>query len=522
MNTKILVIDDEESIRDSFLDILSPKKSDTSTLDQASAALFGGSNGPVAATKPNASLFDLQVDQAANGKAGVELVAKSLADGEPYAAIFCDMRMPGWDGLTTVQHIRELDERSEIIFVTAYSDHNIDDIVSRAGANVSYFCKPFAPEEIRQIATKAVFDWNKSRGLEGLIKVIANLRTEGDQLEKLLHNILVQVSELIGTQSSMIARQGENGDLERILAIGTLSQDNVSKHCIDSISNADEVVTTEDFAFFPVSKYGIIALFESDGSTLNSERYYMVKLFLEQAGQAIENANLQEQLMQNEKLSAVGQAIGMVSHDLRGPLGGISSAADLAKDFLEEGDKTSLGEMLWCIGESCKLTQNLVQDVIDYSQGKNGVVSELTVASLMETVNQLISDFVEEHSVAFETDVDPNIIMKGEERKLARIIYNLTKNAIEALHPLDLPGKRVLVRIKGNENKVDFEISDNGPGIPEDLKSKLFTPFATKGKQGGTGLGLAIVKNFVEAHGGEISVDSSVSGTTFSFQLDRD
>lgn len=207
------------------------------------------------------------------------------------------------------------------------------------------------------MATKAVFEWNKSRGLEELIRVIANLRAEGNQLEQLLNNILVQVSELVGSSSSMIAPRGKDGKLDKMLATGRLA---------------------------------------SEGSPLNSERYYMVKLFLEQAGQAIENVTLQEKLMQKEKLSAV-----------------------------------------------------------------------------------------------------------------------------EAVHRLDLPAKRVLVKNWGDESVVHFEVSDNGSGIPEEIRADLFKPFTTKGKTGGTGLGLSIVKNFVEAHGGDIEVESSDQGTTFRFQLDR-
>ncbi len=88
---------------------------------------------------------------------GLELVKKSVAAGSPYAVIFLDMRMPGWDGMETAEQIRKFDTKAEIIFVTAFSDNSIDDIVAKAGQNVGYHCKPYASEEITQLATKAVY-----------------------------------------------------------------------------------------------------------------------------------------------------------------------------------------------------------------------------------------------------------------------------------------------------------------------------------------------------------------------------
>jgi signal transduction histidine kinase len=75
----------------------------------------------------------------------------------------------------------------------------------------------------------------------------------------------------------------------------------------------------------------------------------------------------------------------------------------------------------------------------------------------------------------------------------------------------------VWARAEGED--VVFEVSDDGPGIPEELRSRLFVPFATGGKPGGTGLGLPIVKQFVTAHDGTINVDSSESGTRFVIRL---
>ena len=230
-NTRVLVIDDDENVRNSFRGILSPPDSGlnaTFELEKISSALFDEDKPPsLIPSKRSSATFNFEYDEAANGRQGYEMVGKSIEEKRPYAAIFVDMRMPGWDGLETVQHLREIDTRAEIIFVTAYSDHSIEEIVTAVGTNISYHCKPFSAEEIEQIATKAVYEWNKTRSLEELIMSISRLRGQHWEMDALLENILQQVSYLLGTHSALIAMK-KNAHYEKILAIGNLCDEKIS------------------------------------------------------------------------------------------------------------------------------------------------------------------------------------------------------------------------------------------------------------------------------------------------------
>ena len=134
-NRRVLVVDDEEAIRDSFRLVLCPESANTNQVDAAAAALFD--DEPVHSNKAPDVGFD--VDFAMDGRTAFDMVQKSLNEDKPYAVIFCDMRMPGWDGLETVQHIREVDPRCEIVFVTAYSDQDVDSIRQSVGDDVGYF-----------------------------------------------------------------------------------------------------------------------------------------------------------------------------------------------------------------------------------------------------------------------------------------------------------------------------------------------------------------------------------------------
>ncbi len=323
-NSRVLVIDDDETIRDSFREILSPKRANDDSalrLKRAEAALFGdGADESPKRGRRSSATFDFFFEEASNGKKGLEMVRKAIDEDRPYAVVFVDMRMPGWDGLETVKRLREVDTRAEIVFVTAYTDHSIEEIVKAVGHNVSYHCKPFAAEEIEQIATKAVFEWNRTSNLEELINSIASLRAQRWQIKPLLCNILQQVAELLGADSALIAGRS-NDRFEKLYAIGSLLNDDLSDRFLSSLppealDNRHYFFQNNEMVYFRLEKFGIVAIFETN-ENFHDERIYLVRLFLEQAGMAIRNIDLQEALIRKEKLSAIGEATSMIAHDLK-------------------------------------------------------------------------------------------------------------------------------------------------------------------------------------------------------------
>ena len=520
-NARLLVIDDDETIRDSFREILVPKRSSTheeQALRAAGANLFDEEDaGP--APKRSSATFEFEFDEAANGKIGFDKVEKSLADQRPYAAIFVDMRMPGWDGLETVQHLRKIDKRAEIIFVTAYSDHSIEEIVKRVGSNVSYHCKPFAIEEIEQIATKAVYEWNKTRNLEELIHNISTLRARTWQMESLLSNILQQVSDLLGTDSALVARK--SGDtFQKVLATGALLDDALAAKYLSTLPSdvsSNEVFQNDAFAYFTIDKYGILALFETCGRLLNNERVYLVRLFIEQAAMVIENVNLQEALIRQEKLSAIGQATSMIAHDMRNAMGGIEMAVNVITE--EVGQSSSVLEMLELIRNRAQEGLDYVQDLLDFTSQATLSKKALSAGIVAAGMRYKTELFFGKSACQLEIRLDKDFVFKGEDKKIYRVLLNLVKNAFEVLRDNETPDPKIVLSADFQDGKGFFVVTDNGPGIPDKVKGNLFQPFVTCDKSGGTGLGLAIVKQFVEAHGGEITVSSQPGRTAFTIAL---
>ncbi|HYP17521.1 MAG TPA: ATP-binding protein [Opitutus sp.] len=159
-NRRILLVDDNLSIHDDFRRILMPSKS-ADTLDDAAAALFGA----VADAPPvQSDVFEL--DYAQQGQEACTKAAAAVAAGRPYALAFVDMRMPpGWDGLTTIRKLWEVDREMQVVICTAYSDRSWSEIQSALTARDRWLVlkKPFDKVEVLQLAQALTEKWHLTR-----------------------------------------------------------------------------------------------------------------------------------------------------------------------------------------------------------------------------------------------------------------------------------------------------------------------------------------------------------------------
>lgn len=517
-NTSVLVIDDEEMVRDNIEEILLPRKSsaESVTVDLAASILFDSASDSLLAPRTS-NIPSFTVDKASNGMEGLELVKKSLANGQPYAVIFLDMRMPGWDGMETAEQIRKYDSKAEIIFVTAFSDRSIEDIIARAGQNVGYHCKPYAAEEITQLATKAVTDYNKLRNLEKLIEAISCISLEENHLTSLLRNILDQLATYVETDMALLGKLHENYEYEKIFSIGSIEEkinlDELILRVKATPIDEEEVVQLDDVVFARLDNYTIFAVLKKQ-EKLKTEKLYLLKLFVLNAAKAIHNAELREKLLQKEKLSAVGKAVSMMMHDLRSPIKNIKVLTDMMRNELPPN------EWLDMIDECGVQASEIFEDFLDF-------IKETPVKKLPVDVTKVIEDGIKlaeansnKGKVTINRNIPANLKVAGDESKLKRSVMNLVNNAMDALidHKISDPRIDITAEADKTNGQVLISVRDNGPGIPDEIIKTLFEPFVTKQKSNGTGLGLAIVKQYVTAHGGQITVQNN-NGAAFFIAL---
>lgn len=514
-SARVLVIDDEESVRDSFMSTLAPAVRSNPQLSEAASLLF---DDPQLRQPAPRTQMQFSVDLAATGREAVRLVEQAVAQQQPYAVIFCDMRMPGWDGVETGERLRQHDQRAEVVFVTAYSDHSIDAIVERAGANVGYFVKPFLGDEIRQLATKLVLDWNRARELESLMRTVISMRGEAGDVRRLFTHLLGELCAWLDTDSAALFRveDGTLGEFE--LGIGALSDPELARSqvAVFGVTGVPGSVLERDNGalVLPVAPVGLaVALCRE--TRLTPDRKYLLQVFLEHAGLAIRNSDIQAQMVERERFAAVGEALAFVLHDVRGPVGNALMLSSLLNpdqpqpyplDELAARIQKQLQRAIGMLGD----TLALCKDHIDLERRSVELGS-----AFAEELEDLGRD-LQRRGIAFEVAMTPGLTGEVDVERLWRVLWNLIGNAARAVKGCHRP--TVVLRGQRQHGDLRLSVSDNGPGVPEAVLAKLFQPFASA-EANGTGFGLAIAQKIAMAHGGTVTHRREDGWTTFEVTL---
>lgn len=228
---------------------------------------------------------------------------------------------------------------------------------------------------------------------------------------------------------------------------------------------------------------------------------------------------LQEQLVQSEKLSAIGQLIAGVAHELNNPLASVLGFAD----FLAESSQVPEGlrEPVRVIQHEAQRAGGIVKNLLTFARRQEQDRRSLEIGPILQRTlallnNQLIGLKVEPLLV-----VEPNLPpVDASPNQLQQVFLNLINNAAQAIASTG-NGGTVAIRARAWLDGVAVDVVDNGPGIPEQLQTRIFEPFLTTKREGeGTGLGLSISQGIIKEHGGRITVKSvSGQGATFTVEL---
>jgi len=234
-----------------------------------------------------------------------------------------------------------------------------------------------------------------------------------------------------------------------------------------------------------------------------------------------DSKRLEELHLRAERLEAVAELSASLAHEIKNPLASIrSSVEQLGRAKRANPDEKFLTGLV--VRESDRLSR-LLSEFLDFSRVRATECRPLDLHAVAAAAIRLVREHPDCPDDAVIDLAGGSTAMEGDEDLLHRVVSNLVLNAVQAAGKgarvtvrTGRPAPQELPRGAGIENPVALAVSDNGPGIPENLRARLFDPFVT-GRVGGTGLGLAIVQRAVEAHRGLVLVDSTEGkGTTFT------
>ena len=238
-----------------------------------------------------------------------------------------------------------------------------------------------------------------------------------------------------------------------------------------------------------------------------------------------DSKRLQAMHVRTQRLQAVAELSASLAHEIKNPLASIrSSAEQLARRHARRADADEDEQALFglVLRESDRLSR-LLSEFLDFARPRAPQLTSVDVAQLTRTVCATVAqhpDCGEAVLLDVRLEGDGPFLVDGDADLLHRALFNLTLNAVQATGPTGavcLTLGRAADAAIGGETVI-VHVRDDGPGIPDALRDRLFEPFVT-GKPGGSGLGLPIVHRAAEAHGGAVLVDSDADGTTFSLVL---
>ncbi|MFC2074769.1 ATP-binding protein [Bdellovibrionota bacterium] len=411
--------------------------------------------------------------------------------------VITDFSMPGMSGLELIKRVRKEYPEISLILMTGQADLDVALKSVESGA-CQYIQKPF--ESLKKVAS-----------------VVEGALQRGSMLHQLNEDLMRLVIESIPEALILIDKDRQikfvNPRAKWLLKAAGVEENAINFENIVSVLQVDPWEVAKDHP--PVRECSIatsayelfVAPLKEDGT---DELGYL--LILHDLTAQKESERLQTEF------------VSLVSHEFRTPLSVIKSGIDLILNKKIPQEHTE--PLLLRSKEQIKRLTELINNILDLSKLESGMLElaykDTEIQPLFKEVIEFLRQGGEEQAeIKLEFVKGTPETIEADPNRLQQIIINIVGNALK-FTPAD---RDILVRVDGNNEELQVEVSDHGPGIPKDRLGDIFKkfkqadPYLTRTKEG-TGLGLPLAKSLVEAHGGTIEVESEEgNGATFRFKI---
>jgi len=468
---------------------------------------------------------------ASSGEMGLDAFEK-----ESPPIVLTDLRMPGLDGLAVLKRVKNSNPDTEVILITSHGD--MDSAIDALRYGASDFVKKPVGEMDLKIALK--------RAEEKLL-MREKLREYTLDLENMCYIAMEEVKrksdfqdKLITSSNDGIVATDEKGiivvfnpgaeaifgvpriEVARKVAFRDLFPPEVAdvfslmfkkgKHMGD-VGWKEVVIRRGDNGDIPV-RFSATLLYDGD-DIIGSVGFFQ---------DLSEIKRLEQELVKSERLAAIGQTVARLAHYIKNILTGLKGGTYIVNLGLDKNDIDKLRKGWVMVEKNVGRISSLVLDLLAYSKERKPEYRDCHPNDVVEDVCELLEGMAMENQIRVVRDFDPQIKEVAMDPDMVhRVLLNLVSNAVDAcIFDLDSTKQHeVSVKTQLEEgNIIRFDVADNGCGMTEEVKNRIFTAFfSTKGGKG-TGLGLLVVQKLVYEHDGTIDIRSEEgNGSTFIVRL---
>lgn len=534
-NRRILIVDDQQDLREQLAKLLlrSGKTNETTSLVQGIRARLGQKDASPSPAPKGLSDQEYEVDTAGQGEEAFEMVKKAQEEGNPYAIMFTDMRMPpGWDGLETSKRVREIDRNIEIVIMTAFADHDQKLVAETVGTphKLLYIKKPFQSEEIFQLALSLTAKWSfeeterqRKDWLETLLRCMSKVKSANPgSIGDIYATVLKSLLTFTTAEKGFIASLSDTGEWEVNDAQGIerMDVDNFIRQNSDRLRDSRTTQQFDGKYILPLKRENISAVAcIYDVETLNDPEWYkLLSLLVMTSSEVLSSAVIAGNAIRRDQLSHLGHAVSKIATIELSAFNSIRSAAN--KLLGQCGESEALKTIMDTVAQAEKRLSR-ISDVLVLAESVDTVTSRETVkvAAMIRGGCDLARELSGGFNIELEISGDTEAEISSVAGMLKRVFKNMALNSCEAAMESGRSTARVKAEIKDQKNLITVSFSDDGPGIPAKLKDTFLSPFVS-GSENKLGIGLASARIILEKlHGGLYYDPASEGGACFNIKL---
>ena len=465
------------------------------------------------------------------------ILASELAKKKFYPLILLDLKLPGIDGFEVLKLVKETHPDSEVIILTGHG--NLDTAIQALKLNASDFItKPFMKEAILvavQRANEKIAIKKKLKEYTEMLEVkvqaaIAEIVRQQEFERKLIQSsidgivasdgkgkiiIYNEAAEVIfGFPANEVIQKINISQLYPAAITDEIKGDLCSQTTSEKSLDWKEItISNRRGEKIPVRFSGNIL--RGNGGTVGSVGFFhdlrQVK-------------KLERELIRSERQAAIGQTMTSIAHYIKNILNGLQGGIYVVNAALEKNDMDRFKAGWEMLQRNTDRITTLVKDLLDYSRPREPEYRLDSVNEIIQEVVNLIEPKAREYEIKLSRDLDPQLVpVSLDHRDIHNAILNLVSNALDAcISGSQKTEPEVIISTAQKNGSVLIKVSDNGVGMDEEVKKKLFTSFfSTKGGKG-TGLGLLATQKIIQEHQGTIAAQSEQGkGSIFIIELPK-